>query len=120
MPAARATLSKDLTFQHGNKQYGLRGYGKGYRLRGAKVTVCERYDGEIAVLRNGQELACQLLEEGPAPIPCDDDKGVNRTVDLALGKQRGGGPRKPAASHPWRQRARAAAELAEARREGAP
>lgn len=117
-PQYERTLTKNLTFQYANKQYGLRGYGKGYRLRGAKVIVCERYSGEIAVLRNGQQLACRLLEEGPAPIPCDDDKSVNRTVDLALGKQRGGGARKPAASHPWRQRARAAAELAEARREG--
>ena len=58
------------------------------------------------------------LEEGPAPIHCNDGKGVTCTVDQALGKQRGGGARKPAASHPWRQRARAAAELAAARREG--
>lgn len=117
-PQYERTLSKNLTFQHGNKEYGLSGYGKGYRLRGAKVTVCECYGGDLVVLRNGQELRYRLLAEGAAPVPVDDEKGVNRTVDLALGKQRGGGARKPAANHPWRQRARAAAELADARREG--
>ncbi len=117
-PQHERTLSKNLTFQHGNKQFGLTGYGKGYRLRGAKVTVCERYGGDPVVLRNGQELRYRLLAEGAAPIPVDDEKGINRTVDLALGKQRGGGARKPAASHPWRQQARAAAELAEAHRDG--
>ena len=58
------------------------------------------------------------LEEGPAPTHCNDGKGVNCTVDQALGKPRGSGDRKPAASHPWRQRERAAAELATVRREG--
>ena len=52
-PQHERTLTKNLTFQHGNKQYGLSGYGKGYRLRGAKVTVCECYGGELVVLRNG-------------------------------------------------------------------
>ena len=117
-PQHERTLTKNLTFQHGNKQYGLSGYGKGYRLRGAKVTVCECYGGELVVLRNGRELRHRLLAEGAAPVPVDDEKGVNRTVDLALGKQRGGGARKPAANHPWRQQARAATELADARREG--
>lgn len=117
-PHHERTLSKNLTFQHAHKEYGLTGYGKGYRLRGAKVTVCERYNGELAVLRNGQELAYRLLAEGPQPIPWDDDKSVNRTVSLALGRQRGGGARKPAANHPWRKRARDAAILADVRREG--
>ena len=83
-----------------------------------KATVCECYSGNLVVLRNGWELRHRLLTEGTAPVPVDDEKGVNRTVDLALGKQCGGGVRKPAASYPWRQQARPAAELAEARREG--
>ena len=101
-PQHERTLSKNLTFQHGNKQYGLTGrHARGYRLRGAKVTVCERYGQELAVLRNGRELSFRLLAEGPAPIPVDDEKSVNRTVDLALRKQ-----------------ARAAAEVDAARLDG--
>ena len=100
-PQHERTLSKNLTFQHGNKQYGLTGCVQGYRLRGARVTVCERYGQELAVLRNGRELSCRLLAEGPAPIPVDDEKSVNRTVDLAL-----------------RQQARAATEVDAARLDG--
>lgn len=48
------------------------------------------------MLLNGQELYRQLLAEGPAPIPCDSGKGVNRSVDRALGKQHGDGAREPA------------------------
>ena len=117
-PHHERTLTKNLTFQYDGREYGLTGYGKGYRLRGAKVTICDRYGGDLAVLLEGKELAWQLLAEGPKPIPWDDEKSVNRTVDLAVQKARGGGARKPAANHPWRKRARDAATLAAVRREG--
>ncbi len=36
------------------------------------------------MLREGRELAKRLLAVGPAAVPLDDDKSVNRTVDEAL------------------------------------
>ena len=43
-------LSKNLTFQYLNREYQLTGQGKGYRLRGASVTVCDAFGGEASVL----------------------------------------------------------------------
>ena len=34
-------LSKNLTLSFRNTEYQLTGYGKGYRLRGATITLCE-------------------------------------------------------------------------------
>ena len=47
-PHHERTLTKNLTFQYDGREYGLTGYGKGYRLRGAKVTICDRYGGDLA------------------------------------------------------------------------
>ena len=67
-------------------------------------------------LREGRELEPRLLGEGPPPVAVDDEKSVNGTVDAALRKQREGRAVKPAADHPWNAIARAAANLAEAKR----
>ncbi len=45
------TLSKNLTVPYRNIAYQIRHAGSGYRLRGAKVTVCALADGEVALLR---------------------------------------------------------------------
>ena len=42
----------------------MTGRGKGYRLRGAAVTVCKGFDGAVRVLRDGRELPVELLAEG--------------------------------------------------------
>ena len=38
---------KSLTFQFKSREYLLTGQDKGYRLRGARVTVCEAFDGPV-------------------------------------------------------------------------
>ena len=108
-------LTKNLTFKFRNGEYGIQGEGRGYRLRGAQVTVCESYDGQLRVLREGRELEARLLAAEPPAVPLDDDKSVNRTVEEALRKQRGGRPIKPAQDHPWNAMACAAARMAEVR-----
>ncbi len=50
------TLSKNLTFQFKNREYQLQGQDKGYRLRGARVTLCEAFDGTVTVLHAGHTL----------------------------------------------------------------
>ena len=47
--------------------YQMAGHGKGYRLRGAAVTVCKGFDGGVTVLREGRELPVRLLGDGKAP-----------------------------------------------------
>ena len=66
---ATRKLSKNLTFQFKNREYQLTGQDKGYRLRGAQVTVCEAFDDTVTVLYKGQTLSHRVLSEGEPPFP---------------------------------------------------
>lgn len=97
------TLSKNLTFQFKNREYQLQGYGNGYRLRGARVTVCEAFDGTVTILQQGKTLQWRLLTEGEPPILLDDEKSVHHTVDQAKARQMAKHAYKPAPDHPWKK-----------------
>jgi len=105
------TLSKNLTLQYRNVAYQLRHAGPGYRLRGAKVTVCALADGEVVLLREGRELPYTTYRKGERPPPVEDEKTLNERVDAALAKQ-SSKPSKPAPEHPWRKEAAMAAARA--------
>ena len=95
------TISKTLCVQFQNRTYQLHGYGPGYRLRGASVTVCEAFDGSIELVHEGQALAYRLLREGPAPIPVETEKTL--ALRLAAIRQAQRRRSKPAPDHPWRR-----------------
>ncbi len=105
------TLAKNLTLQYRNVAYQLRHAGPGYRLRGAKVTVCALTDGEVVLLREGRELPYTTYRKGERPPPVEDEKTLNERVDAALAKQ-SSKPSKPAPEHPWRKEAAMAAARA--------
>ena len=69
-------LTKNLTMRFECREYQVTGRGKGYRLRGAAVTVCKAYDGSVTVLREGHELPVRLLAEGAEAVPVEDEKTV--------------------------------------------
>ena len=62
-------LSKNLTFRYKNREYQLTGQGKGYRLRGAQVTICEAFDGSVTLLYRRRALPYRILGKGEPPIP---------------------------------------------------
>lgn len=97
------TLSKNLTFQFCNREYQIQHAGKGYRLRSARVTVCETATGEVVVLHNGHSLNYRLLAQGEPPAPLDDEKSVHQSVEQAKAAQRQRPAYKPPADHPWRR-----------------
>ena len=105
-------VSKSLSLQYRNVLYQIRHDGPGYRLRGAKVTVCERPAGEVVLLYDGRELPYTTYRKGERPPPPADDKTVNGRVDAALATQGRQTAATPRADHPWRRGA-----LAGARRE---
>jgi len=105
-------LSKNLSFQFKNREYQLQGQGRGYRLRGATLTLCEGFDGDVALLYQGQSLTYQILAEGESPIPLDDEKSLHQTVDQAKVKQGDRPAYKPAPDHPWKQATRIAVDRA--------
>ena len=73
-------LTKNLTIRFECREYQVTGRGKGYRLRGAAVTVCKAFDGSVTVLRDGRELAVRLLAEGEEAVAVQDEKTVRRRV----------------------------------------
>lgn len=96
-------LSKNLCLQFNNREYQLQGQGKGYRLRGATLTLCEAFDGTVILLHKGQVMPYRVLAEGEPPIPLDDEKSLHHTVGQAKAKQTARPAYKPAPDHPWKR-----------------
>ena len=80
-------LSKNLTFRFERREHQLTGEGKGHRLRGAAVMVCQGFDGSVAVLRKGRRLAFRVLAEGGPSVAVEDEKEVRDRVDKAQAAQ---------------------------------
>ena len=99
-------LSRNLTLHYRSREYQIQGQGRGYRLRGSTVTVCESFDGPISLLCQGKTLDYRVLAQGQPPIPTDDEKSLCRTVDKARSLQRKRPRYKPAPDHPWNRWAR--------------
>ena len=95
-------LSKNLTCQFHNREYQIQNTGPGYTLRGASVTVCEDFDGQVTLLYQGKTLSYRLLTHGEAPTPLANEKNVHTIVEQAKAKQAKKPLWKPAADHPWR------------------
>lgn len=96
-------LSKNLTCQFHNREYQITGHGKGYRLRGSLVTLCEDFDGQVTILSQGRPLRYRLLEEGEPPIPIEDEKSVHGRVDQIKRQQVAKPAYKPPPDHPWKR-----------------
>jgi len=96
-------LTKNLSLQFRNTEYQLQGYGNGYRMRGATVTVCEAFEDTITLLHKGRSLAFRTLQQGEAPVALADEKSVHAQVDQAKLRQQQKPAWKPPADHPWRR-----------------
>lgn len=96
-------LSKNLAIQFKNREYQLQGQGKGYRLRGAHVTVCETSEGMVTIMYQGHQMPFRIFTEGESPIPLDDEKSVYQHVEQAKIRQDERPRWKPAPDHPWRR-----------------
>ncbi len=101
-------LTKNLTVQFNNTQYQLQGYGQGYRLRRASVTVCEGFDGSITLLHKGKPLKYRTLSKGEPAVVLADEKTVSSHMDKTLLKQQAQPAWKPAVDHPWKRAFKAA------------
>ena len=101
---AHRKLSKNFALQYKNREYQLTGQGKDYRLRDAKVTVCETFDGlTTLLLYKGRVLPYRILSEGEPLIPPDDEKSIHATVEQAKTIQLNRRAHKSAPDHPWKQ-----------------
>ncbi len=83
----RRKLSKNLTISFRNTEYQLPGDGKGYRRRGATITVCDDFNGAVTLLHKGKALAYRIFQQGPAAVMLADDKTVRNHVEQTLHRQ---------------------------------
>lgn len=76
--------------------------GKRHRLKQKQITVCDLFGEELVLLYEGEEIAYKRFKESrPCPSP-EDEKTLNKRVDLAIERQ-SKAAHKPAADHPWRK-----------------
>jgi len=94
------SISKNLELTYMNKIYQIKDIGSKYRLRHAKVTVCENLAGEIKLIYKKKNLDYSCYEKqkkaaGTAKIV--EAKLLNYEVDSMVRASR-----KPSTKHPWR------------------
>lgn len=98
------TLSKSLSCQYRGRQYLIQTEGApAYRLRGAKIIVCD--DGAedaIRLLHQGRALPYRVFARHDLPARIADDKTVNAQVEQAK-RHQGAPPWKPPEHHLWRR-----------------
>ena len=100
---SRRKMSKNLTLQYRNTLYQVKIKGIGYAMRGAGVTVCQDFNGNVALLYKGKRLAYSTYKLGEIPPAIADEKTLNRHVDQAIQAQQKQTRWKPAPDHPWRR-----------------
>jgi len=91
-------LSKNLELSYENVVYQIEGEGKGYRLRHAKVTVCEDLNGQVRLLYKGRQLQyrCHQKQRRPTDV---GTKQLNTKMDQVVKHTTKHIPRP---EHPWR------------------
>lgn len=91
-------LSKNLEFSYCKTIYQIKTENRGYKLRHAKVNICEDLEGKVTVLYNGEILNYSCYKEQKKVAEIVEAKALNRKVDV-IAKNRS----KPSMSHPWRR-----------------
>ncbi len=95
-------LSKNLTTQYHNTLYQIKIKNIGYAMRGANVTVCEDFNGNVTILYKGRSLNYETFKRGEKLPSIEDDKTINNAVGKAIEKQKTRTSYKPSINHPWR------------------
>ena len=99
------TLSKNLTIQFQNNHYQLDAKHYKNRLKGKKVKIIERSNGEIFFQHDDQMLTLHQFADGKPPIPLDDEKTVETRVSEAKIIQKNM-KNKPAKTNPFNRSSR--------------
>ena len=92
-------LSKNLEISYNNVIYQIKTNTKGYRLRHAKVTICEDLNGKITILHNGKPLDFTRHDRAKHNAEIVDAKQLAVKVELI---KKNAKKYIPPANHPWR------------------
>jgi len=91
------TLTKNLTVHFYQAIYQIQTERPSYALRHAKVTVCQKANGEVSILYQNRPLAFTLFQRQPR----QSVEVTSKTIHAELLHPRQ--PYKPPADHPWRK-----------------
>jgi len=91
------TLTKNLTLQYDRATYQIQTQRPSYALHNAKVTVCQKANGEVSILYQNKPLAFTLFQSQPRQAM----EVTSKTIDAELHHPQKG--HKPPANHPWRR-----------------
>jgi len=91
------TLTKNLTLQYDRATYQIQTLRPSYALHNAKVTVCQKANGEVSILYQNKPLDFTLFQSQPRQAVEVNSK----TIDHELHHPEKA--HKPAANHPWRR-----------------
>lgn len=92
-------LTKNLELRYNNMIYQIKTTTKGYRLRHAKVIVCEDLFGNITLTCHGKKLDYSCHERAKHNPDIIDSKQLTPKVDSIKPQHK---RFKPKANHPWR------------------
>jgi len=91
-------LSKNLELSYHNDLYQIKTENKGYRLRHAKVTVCEDLEGKITIIYKGEKLPYKYYKKQKKTAEIIEAKIINHKIDSIIKSRH-----KPSMDHPWRR-----------------
>ena len=77
-------LSKQLECRYRNHLYQIKRPGSGYSFRHANITVCERTDGKIVLVKDGKELAYTVMVKARHGALVAESKEVNAVLNQLL------------------------------------
>jgi len=91
-------LSKNLDLSYHNDLYQIKTENNGYRLRHAKVTVCEDLESKITIIYKGEKLSYKCYKKQKKTAAIVGAKAINYKINCIIKKRH-----KPNINHPWRQ-----------------
>lgn len=97
------TLSKNLELSYQNMIYQVQSVNQGYRLRHAKITICDDQKGCVTLLHKGKPLKYTTLDKKNRASEAVDRKALSAMLQKEFKKDGRSLGHKPKANHPWRQ-----------------
>jgi len=102
------TLSKNLELSYQNVNYQIQTQSHGYRLRRAKVTVCDDQQGQVAIIYKEKRLDYKVLDKQNRAAAITDSKQLNEKIEKVIEGDNSAKGHKPKADHPWKRYAKIA------------
>jgi hypothetical protein len=75
------TVTNQLIIKHHNIDYMLINIGKGHRLKGQRVTICEKENGEVSIIYKGKQLEYKINSTARYKPTFADRKSIDKKLN---------------------------------------